>query len=85
MKDIKEIAQFIFDAVQTASNLAYVDGVRTKPSAPNAETLDELYKTTRTKHFDDEMKFKIMLGNFFLSSENYEKYYKKALVVLGQK
>ena len=47
--------------------------------APDAENLRELYIKSRSEGFGMEVKRRIMLGNFVLSSGYYDAYYKKAL------
>ena len=69
----------ILSYTELASNLARYDGVRygyrTKEKIKN---LDELYLKSRSEGFYDNIKKRIILGYFFSSSENYEKYFLKA-------
>ena len=63
---------------EASSNLSRFDGVRYGYRTPNAKNLMELYKKTRAEGFGDEVKRRIMLGTFALSSGYYDAYYKKA-------
>jgi aspartyl-tRNA(Asn)/glutamyl-tRNA(Gln) amidotransferase subunit A len=64
---------------ELASNLSRFDGVRyTHRTKDEVRTLDELYSKSRTEGFCDNIKKRILLGYFFSSSENYEKYFLKA-------
>ncbi|MBC2178045.1 Asp-tRNA(Asn)/Glu-tRNA(Gln) amidotransferase subunit GatA [Listeria booriae] len=68
---------YILASSEASSNLARFDGVRYGYRSPNAHTLEELYKKTRAEGFGDEVKRRIMLGTFALSSGYYDAYYKK--------
>lgn len=69
----------ILSYTELASNLARYDGVRYgHRTEENAKTLDELYLKSRSEGFCDNIKKRILLGYFFSSSENYEKYFLKA-------
>ncbi|MBR3660801.1 MAG: Asp-tRNA(Asn)/Glu-tRNA(Gln) amidotransferase subunit GatA [Bacilli bacterium] len=63
---------------EASSNLARFDGVRYGLSE-KANTIDELYKNTRTIGFGREVKRRIMVGSYILSGENAKIYYNKAL------
>ncbi len=63
---------------EASSNLARYDGVRYGVRADNAENLIEMYKETRSQGFGAEVKRRIMLGTYALSSGYYDAYYKKA-------
>ncbi|WP_239256532.1 Asp-tRNA(Asn)/Glu-tRNA(Gln) amidotransferase subunit GatA [Listeria ilorinensis] len=69
---------YILASSEASSNLARFDGVRYGYRSPNATNLDELYKKTRSEGFGDEVKRRIMLGTYSLSSGYYDAYYKKA-------
>jgi len=60
-----------------SSNSMRIDGIRFLPSADGCETIDELYKKTRTNYFDWEAKKQIMLGVFLTLEGNYEKHFGK--------
>ncbi len=62
---------------EASANLARYDGVR-YGHRYKAEDLEELYRRTRTEGFGDEVKRRIMLGTFALSTGYYEAYYQKA-------
>ncbi len=63
---------------EASSNLARYDGVRYGVRADSAENLIDMYKKTRSKGFGSEVKRRIMLGTYALSSGYYDAYYLKA-------
>lgn len=69
---------YLLSSSEASANLARFDGVRFGYRTPNAENLLELYSKTRAEGFGDEVKRRIMLGTFALSSGYYDAYYKKA-------
>jgi aspartyl-tRNA(Asn)/glutamyl-tRNA(Gln) amidotransferase subunit A len=69
---------YLLSSSEASANLSRFDGVRYGYRSPNAETLIDLYKNTRAEGFGDEVKRRIMLGTFALSSGYYDAYYKKA-------
>ena len=69
---------YLLSSSEASANLSRFDGVRYGYRTPNAETLIDLYKNTRAEGFGDEVKRRIMLGTFALSSGYYDAYYKKA-------
>lgn len=69
---------YLLASAEASSNLSRFDGIRYGYQSPNATTLDEIYKLTRQEGFGDEVKRRIMLGTFALSSGYYDAYYKKA-------
>ncbi|MDQ1147929.1 aspartyl-tRNA(Asn)/glutamyl-tRNA(Gln) amidotransferase subunit A [Bacillus sp. SORGH_AS 510] len=69
---------YLLSSSEASANLARFDGVRYGYRAKDAESLIELYKKTRAEGFGDEVKRRIMLGTFALSSGYYDAYYKKA-------
>lgn len=71
-------AYYIICAAEASSNLARFDGVRYGNRAQNVNNLKELYIKTRSDGFGDEVKRRIMLGSFVLSSGYYDAYYLKA-------
>jgi aspartyl-tRNA(Asn)/glutamyl-tRNA(Gln) amidotransferase subunit A len=79
------LAVYYVVAVSEASaNLARFDGVRYGPRImPHGQqtTLDEMYEVTRGQLFGKEVKRRILLGTFALSSGYYDAYYKKACQV----
>jgi aspartyl-tRNA(Asn)/glutamyl-tRNA(Gln) amidotransferase subunit A len=68
----------LLSSSEASANLSRFDGVRYGHRTDNAETLIEMYKQTRAEGFGDEVKRRIMLGTFSLSSGYYDAYYKKA-------
>ncbi|MGG5252466.1 Asp-tRNA(Asn)/Glu-tRNA(Gln) amidotransferase subunit GatA [Neobacillus sp. SM06] len=69
---------YLLSSSEASANLSRFDGVRYGYRTPNAETLIDLYKNTRAEGLGDEVKRRIMLGTFALSSGYYDAYYKKA-------
>ena len=69
---------YIIATAEAASNLARYDGVRYGFRAEDARTLSNMYKHTRDQGFGAEVKRRIMLGTFALSSGYYDAYYEKA-------
>jgi len=69
---------YILAPSEASSNLARYDGVRYGVRADNADNLIEMYKETRSHGFGSEVKRRIMLGTYALSSGYYDAYYKKA-------
>ncbi|MGN0594090.1 MAG: amidase family protein, partial [Hominimerdicola sp.] len=71
-------AYYIISSAEASSNLARFDGVRYGFRAENYDVLVDMYERTRSEGFGDEVKRRIMLGTFVLSSGFYDAYYKKA-------
>ena len=69
---------YILSSSEASANLARFDGIRYGYQAEGAQNLEELYKKTRQEGFGDEVKRRIMLGTYALSSGYYDAYYKKA-------
>ncbi len=69
---------YLLASSEASSNLSRFDGVRYGVRSDNAKNLMELYKQTRSEGFGDEVKRRIMLGTFALSSGYYDAYYIKA-------
>ncbi len=70
-------AYYIISSAEASSNLARYDGVKYGMRV-ETDNLDELYKKTRTEGFGDEVKRRILLGTYVLSSGYYDAYYKRA-------
>ena len=68
---------YIISSAEAASNLSRYDGVRYGVRESN-EDVEKMYVESRTKGFGDEVKRRIMIGNYVLSSGFYDAYYKKA-------
>jgi aspartyl-tRNA(Asn)/glutamyl-tRNA(Gln) amidotransferase subunit A len=71
-------AYYIIAPAECSANLARYDGVKYGYSAPDAETMWDGYYKTRGRGFGDEVKRRIMLGTYALSSGYYDAYYLKA-------
>ena len=69
---------YIIATAEASSNLARFDGVKYGHRTENAKNLLEMYTKTRAEGFGDEVKRRIMLGTYALSSGYYDAYYKKA-------
>lgn len=69
---------YILATAECSSNLARFDGVKYGYRTANPETLMEMYTKTRAEGFGPEVKRRIMLGTYALSSGYYDAYYKKA-------
>ena len=72
-------AYYIIAAAEAASNLSRYDGVKYGYRAEGEMPLSELYIRSRTEGFGHEVKRRIMLGNFVLSSGFYDDYYRRAM------
>ena len=68
---------YIIAPAEASSNLARYDGVRFGHSV-NSSDINEMYKATRSEGFGDEVKRRIMIGTYVLSSGYYDAYYLKA-------
>ena len=71
-------AYYIISSAEASSNLSRFDGVKYGFRAENYTDLNDMYEKTRSEGFGDEVKRRIMLGTFVLSSGYYDAYYKKA-------
>ncbi|HEL2135576.1 TPA: Asp-tRNA(Asn)/Glu-tRNA(Gln) amidotransferase subunit GatA [Streptococcus suis] len=69
---------YIIASSEASSNLQSFDGIRYGFRAEDATNLDEIYVKTRSQGFGEEVKRRIMLGTFSLSSGYYDAYFKKA-------
>lgn len=69
---------YVLTPAEATSNLARFDGVKYTTRAKDAKTIDEILIKSRSQGFGDEVKRRIMLGNFVLSSGYFDAYYKKA-------
>ncbi len=72
---------YIIASAEASSNLARYDGVRYGFRDLDAELLDDMYQKSRSKGFGDEVKRRILIGTYALSSGYYDAYYKKASLV----
>ncbi|MFG6150009.1 Asp-tRNA(Asn)/Glu-tRNA(Gln) amidotransferase subunit GatA [Halobacillus sp. B23F22_1] len=69
---------YLISSSEASANLARFDGVRYGKRTENAETMLDMFKRSRSEGFGNEVKRRIMLGTFALSSGYYDAYYKKA-------
>lgn len=69
---------YVISPAEATSNLARFDGVKYTTRAKDAKTLEQVYIQSRSQGFGQEVKRRIMLGNFVLSSGYFDAYYKKA-------
>lgn len=74
-------AYYTIAAAEASSNLERFDGIKHGYRDENAQELHQMYKETRSRGFGEEVKRRIMLGSFVLSSGYYDAYYLKALRV----
>ncbi len=74
-------AYYTIASAEASSNLERFDGVKYGYRAKDYEGLHDMYKKTRSEGFGPEVKRRIMLGSFVLSSGYYDAYYLKALKV----
>lgn len=72
-------AYYVIACAEASSNLARFDGVKYGYRAKDYEDLHSMYKRSRSQGFGEEVKRRIMLGSFVLSSGYYDAYYLKAL------
>ncbi|MBM7542174.1 Asp-tRNA(Asn)/Glu-tRNA(Gln) amidotransferase subunit GatA [Amphibacillus cookii] len=71
-------AYYLLASSEASANLARFDGVRYGVRTENADNMIDMFKKSRSEGFGDEVKRRIMLGTFALSSGYYDAYYKKA-------
>lgn len=69
---------YIIACAEASSNLGRFDGIRYTYRTENYENLKEIYKKSRSEAFGPEVKRRIILGTYVLSSGYYDAYYKKA-------
>lgn len=74
-------AYYVIASSEASSNLQRFDGVRYGYRAEGVKNLDDLYLRSRSEGFGMEVKRRIMLGSFSLSSGYYDAYFKKAAKV----
>ena len=71
-------AYYLLATAEASSNLARFDGVRYGYRSPDAATLSAMYRNSRDEGFGAEVKRRILLGTYALSSGYYDAYYRKA-------
>lgn len=74
-------AYYIISSAEATSNLSRYDGVKYGHRAKNYDGIVDMYIQTRNEGFGSEVKRRMMLGNYVLSSGYYDAYYLKALKV----
>ena len=72
---------YIIACAEASSNLGRFDGIRYGYRTPNFNSLKDIYRNSRSEGFGTEVKRRIILGTYVLSSGYYDAYYKKALEV----
>ena len=81
LTDVGLSVYYIIACAEAASNLSRFDGIKYGYRAEKFDNLVDLYVRSRTEGFGAEVKRRIMLGNYVLSSGYYDAYYLKALKV----
>ena len=76
--DVALAVYYILSSAEAASNLARFDGIRYGVRAKNYDDVIDLYYKSRTQGFGKEVKRRIMLGNYVLSSGYFDAFYNKA-------
>ncbi len=71
-------AYYMLASSEASANLARFDGVRFGKRSEKADNMIDMFKLSRSEGFGEEVKRRIMLGTFALSSGYYDAYYKKA-------
>ena len=74
-------AYYLISSAEAASNLARFDGIKYGYRSEKGETYEEIIKNSRSEGFGKEVKRRIMLGNYALSSGYYDAYYNKAVKI----
>lgn len=74
-------AYYVIASAEASSNLSRYDGIKYGYRTPDFDGLQEVYKKTRSEGFGNEVKRRMMIGAFVLSSGYYDAYYNKALRV----
>ena len=69
---------YVIACAEASSNLGRYDGIRYGYRTKNFESLKDIYRNSRTEGFGKEVKRRIILGTYVLSSGYYDAYYKKA-------
>ena len=80
LSDYAISAYYIIACAEASSNLSRYDGVKYGFRSETGESLKEVYYNSRSEGFGMEVKRRIMLGSFVLSSGCYDAYYKKGLM-----
>ena len=78
MTDYTIAAYYIITTAEASSNLARYDGARYGYRTEDSQALVDMYKSSRSEGFGEEVKRRIMLGTYVLSAGYYDAYYRKA-------
>ncbi|MFZ9035786.1 MAG: Asp-tRNA(Asn)/Glu-tRNA(Gln) amidotransferase subunit GatA [Francisellaceae bacterium] len=82
--DLAVAAYYILAPAEAATNLARYDGIRFGFRAPEAKTLDEIYTKSRSIGFGEEVKRRIIMGNYVLAASQYDAYFHQAQKLRAQ-
>ena len=74
-------AYYLLSSAEAASNLSRYDGIKYGHRSEKGKTYEEIIKNSRSEGFGKEVKRRIMLGNYALSSGYYDAYYNKAVKI----
>ena len=74
-------AYYLISSAEASSNLSRFDGIKYGHRSEKGETFNELICNSRSEGFGDEVKRRILLGNYALSSGYYDAYYGKAMAL----
>lgn len=74
-------AYYLISSAEACSNLSRYDGIKYGHRSKSGESYEELIKNSRSEGFGDEVKRRILLGNYALSSGYYDAYYGKAMAL----
>ncbi|XP_044751141.1 glutamyl-tRNA(Gln) amidotransferase subunit A, mitochondrial isoform X2 [Coccinella septempunctata] len=77
--ELSIVCYSILNQCEVASNMARYDGVQYGFRANEETSTEKLYAKTRSIGFNDVVKHRILTGNYFLLTRNYERYFEKAL------
>ncbi len=78
LNDYTIATYYILTTAEASSNLARYDGARYGYRSPDSQALIDMYKSSRSEGFGEEVKRRIMLGTYVLSAGYYDAYYRKA-------
>jgi len=76
--DYSAAAYFIMSRAEAASNLARFDGIRYGMRSREARNLEEVYELSRAQGFGNEVKLRILMGNYVLSVGHADEFYQRA-------
>lgn len=74
-------AYYLISSAEAASNLSRYDGIKYGHRTAQADSYEDLIRKSRSEGFGDEVKRRILLGNYALSSGYYDAYYGKAMAL----